>query len=72
MSLSQCGYLLGGGRAKRSRMACLMAGMLGRGGGPVIPFFRPAALRRRNWRKAKAIVAIGQCRCNPVHDLPSK
>ena len=39
MSLSQCGYLLGGGRAKRSRMACLMAGMLGRGGGPVIPFF---------------------------------
>ena len=58
MRLSQCGQRLGGGRAKRSRMACLMAGMLGCGGGPVILSFRPAALRRRDWRKAKAIIAI--------------
>ena len=30
---------MGGGRAKRSRMACLMAGMLGCGGGPATLFF---------------------------------
>jgi len=35
-------------------------------------FFRPAALMRRYWRNAKAIMAIRQCRCSPVHDLPSK
>jgi hypothetical protein len=36
---SQWGHRLGGGRAKRSRMACLMAGMLGCGGGPPLLFF---------------------------------
>jgi hypothetical protein len=38
-SFSQCGHRFGGGRAKRSRMACLIAGMLGCGGGPPILFF---------------------------------
>lgn len=52
-------------------MACLMAGMLGCGGGPD-SFFRPAALRRRDWRKASAIMVIKACLCNPVQDLPSK
>lgn len=31
-----------------------MAGMLGCGGGPETLFFCPAALRRRDWRKAAA------------------
>ena len=34
MSLSHWGHRPGGGRAKRSRMACLMAGIVGCGGGP--------------------------------------
>ena len=38
-SFAQCGHLLGGGRTKRSRMACLMAGRLGCGGGPPILLF---------------------------------
>src|SRR5450631_3249624 len=38
-SFSQWGHRLGGGRAKRSRMACLMAGMPGCGGGPPALFF---------------------------------
>src|ERR1700690_758637 len=38
-SFSQCGHRMGGGRAKRLRMACLMACMLGCGGGPPILFF---------------------------------
>ena len=38
-------------RMKRSRMACLMAGRLGCGGGPPIFFFRPAALRRRDLKE---------------------
>jgi len=50
--LSQWGHLRGGCRTKRSRMACLTAGMLGCGGGPPILFFRPAFLRRRDWRNA--------------------
>ena len=32
------GRIVWGGRAKRSRMACLMAGMLGCGGGPRLFF----------------------------------
>lgn len=39
MNLSQCGHRLGGGRAKMSRMACLIAGMVGCGGGPATLFF---------------------------------
>ena len=37
-------------------------------------FFSPplASLRRRGGRKAKAIMDIGQCRCRPVQDRPSK
>ena len=38
-SFSQCGHRSGGGLAKRSRMACLMAGMLGCGGGAPTLFF---------------------------------
>jgi hypothetical protein len=43
-SFSQCGHRSGGGRAKRSSMARLMAGMLGCGGGPRLFFFRPPCL----------------------------
>lgn len=32
---------MGGGRARMSRVACLMAGMVGCGGGPGILFFPP-------------------------------
>lgn len=32
---------------KMSKIACRIAGMLGRGGGPPTLFFRPAVLRRR-------------------------
>jgi hypothetical protein len=45
---SQCGHRRGGGRARRSRMACRMAGMPGWGGGPRFCFFRPAASMRWN------------------------
>jgi hypothetical protein len=53
-------------------MACLMAGRLGCGGRPPILFFRPAASRRRDWRKAYAIMVIKARRLSPILDLPSK
>ena len=49
---------LAGGLAGSSRMACLMAGLLRSGGGPPIPLFCPAALRRQDWRKPQAITVI--------------
>ena len=39
MGFSQCGHRRGGGRAKRFRIAFLIADMVGCGGGPSIVFF---------------------------------
>src|ERR1700712_5634961 len=49
----QCGQCRGGGRAKRSRMAWRMAGMLGWGGGPPILFFPPRCLEAAGLKKGE-------------------
>ncbi len=43
-------------------MACLIVGRLGCGGDPAILFSPLACLRRRDCRKAKAIIDISACR----------
>lgn len=65
-------YWLSGGFSRRSRMAVLIAGRLGCGGGPLILFPPLACLRRCVCRKAKAIIVISACRCSPLHVRPSK
>lgn len=51
ISSLQCGQCKGGGRATSLRIACRMAGMLGCAAVAQLLFFRPAALRRQDWRK---------------------
>src|SRR4029077_18420742 len=54
MSMSQRAHRRGGGRAKRSRIACLMAGMLGCGGGPEILFFPSRCFLAAGWEEGVA------------------
>ena len=50
----------------------LRAGLVSAVGRPA-PFSpRPAAARRRHWRKAKAIIVMSACRCRPGQERPSK
>ena len=53
-------------------ISCLIAGMLGCGGGPMIFFPSLAWASLRACRKAWAFMVIRARPCRPVHDRTSK
>jgi len=73
-NFSQWEHRLGGGRAKRSRMACLMAGHARFvGGGPPTLFFPPRCLEAAGLEEGVGDHGHqGVSGCNPVQDRPSK